>query len=217
MKAETETLFQTLEASDGFYRVESLLRDQGFDFVVGVDEAGRGALAGPVVAAAVVLPDNYGITGINDSKKLSPARRAELYKIITEGAALYGIGVVSANIVDRVNVRIAALTAMAKAVKRLPRPPDFALIDGRDEIPYDIPQKAVIGGDCKVRSVAAASILAKHYRDALMVFADKRYPGYGFAAHKGYGTEEHRAKLRAKGLCPLHRVTFSPCKAVNNR
>lgn len=212
MKAETETLFRTLDASDGFFQVETLLRGQGFDSVVGVDEAGRGALAGPVVAAAVFLPGDSYIPGLNDSKKLSPTRRAELYEVITNGTALYGVGVVSSCVVDRVNVRVAALTAMVKAVERLPDVPDIVLIDGRDTIPCDVTQRAVVGGDGRVYSIAAASIVAKHYRDTLMKFADKRYPGYGFAEHKGYGTAAHLAALRTKGVCPLHRVTFGPCR-----
>jgi ribonuclease HII len=214
MKAQTEKLFQTLDASDGFSHVETLLRGQGFNFIVGVDEAGRGALAGPVVAAAVFLPVEHRISGLNDSKKLSPARRAELYEAITNGTTLYGVGVVSSRVVDRVNVRVAALNAMAKAVERLPGIPDYVLIDGRDTIPCDVVQRAVVGGDARVYSIAAASIVAKHYRDTLMKSADKRYPGYGFAEHKGYGTAAHLASLRTRGVCPLHRVTFGPCREV---
>ncbi len=212
MKAQTEKLFQTLDASDGFSHVEALLRAQGFNFAVGVDEAGRGALAGPVVAAAVFLPGESHISGLNDSKKLSPTRRAELYEVITKGTALYGVGVVSSRIVDRVNIRVAALTAMAKAVERLPGIPDIVLVDGRDTIPCDVAQRAVVGGDGRVYSIAAASIVAKHYRDTLMKFADRRYPSYGFAEHKGYGTAVHLTALRTRGICPLHRVTFAPCR-----
>ncbi len=191
--------------------METLLRGQGFCRIAGVDEAGRGCLAGPVVAA-VFLQGAREISGLNDSKKLSPALRAELYDLLTNGVEIYGIGVVSSKIVDRVNVRVAALAAMVKAIGRLPEPPDFVLVDGRDTIPANITQRAVVGGDNKIRSVAAASIIAKHYRDTLMIYADKRYPGYGFAEHKGYGTEKHLEAIRTKGICPLHRVTFGPCR-----
>ncbi|MCP4228845.1 MAG: ribonuclease HII [bacterium] len=190
---------------------------QGFNLIAGVDEAGRGALAGPVVAAAVILSADAELDGLDDSKKLTPAKRAELYRAITNGSAHYGIGVMSAQTVDRLNVRVAALAAMAKAVKRLPDTPDYLFVDGRDTIPYDVAQRAVIGGDGKVKSVAAASVVAKYYRDSLMVSAGERYPDYGFAEHKGYGTAYHRAILKKIGHCPLHRKTFKPCRVEKKR
>ncbi|MBI4552314.1 MAG: ribonuclease HII [Candidatus Latescibacteria bacterium] len=188
--------------------LERSLWEGGASYVAGVDEAGRGALAGPVVAAAVILPRSMLIRGLNDSKQLTPAARDRLYVVISCAALGIGVGVVDHEGIDRENIRRANLRAMRQAVDALPLRPDHLLIDGVDCIDWPWPQTPVIDGDAKSLSVAAASVMAKVTRDRLMVECDQRYPGYGFARHKGYGTAEHIEAINQHGLCPIHRRSF---------
>lgn len=179
--------------------------------VAGVDEAGRGPLAGPVVAAAVILDHDVRWDGLDDSKKLDAARREELYARVLESARAFGWSVVGARKIDHMNIRRASLEAMRSAVERLPVKPDLVLVDGSDLIPaLRLNQEAVIDGDARMLSIAAASVLAKVVRDRIMKRLDAVWPGYGFSRHKGYATAEHLAALEKLGPCPLHRYSFSP-------
>jgi ribonuclease HII len=194
---------------------EAALRSIGFLGVCGVDEAGRGPLAGPVTAAAVILRPGADIAGINDSKKLTPAKRDALFEAITRNAADFGIAVVDAPDIDRINILRASLLAMKTAVRSLSRrAPDFLLIDGRNTIDSPMPQMALIKGDSRSVSVAAASILAKVARDRIMAQYDEQFPGYGFARHKGYGTAAHLQALERFGPCPIHRKSFAPVARI---
>lgn len=176
-----------------------------------MDEAGRGPLAGPVVAAAVILADDFNTAGIFDSKMLSPARREIQKNRIIQSSSLWGIGIVDHDIVDRINVLQASLLAMKRAIENLPLNPDIILVDGRFEIPdLGIRQKAIINGDESETVISAASILAKTSRDEIMSGLDRQYPGYGFRKHKGYPTREHIAHLNRLGPCPVHRKSFRP-------
>ena len=181
---------------------------QGMQVVCGVDEAGRGPLAGPVCAAAVVLPPNVQIEGLDDSKKLSDKRRRELVPIIKEVAISYGIGLVDHDVIDDINILQATFLAMEKALAQLTVKPDIALIDGNREKNFGVPVKTVVHGDSLSASIAAASVLAKVTRDDLMLQMAKDYPQYGFDVHKGYGTKAHYEALRQHGPCPIHRMTF---------
>ena len=184
--------------------------------VAGVDEAGRGCLAGPVVAAAVVLPEVFDLPGLTDSKKLSPARRERLAPAIKAQAETWAVGLAWPAEIDRINILQATLAAMSRAVRALRIVPDRLRIDGNKTIPaarfFFLPsppvQEAIVGGDLTMPAISAASILAKTYRDRLMGIFDKRHPGYGFAAHKGYGVAVHLEALRRLGPCPIHRMTF---------
>jgi len=191
-----------------WHRHESLARGRGFSRVCGIDEAGRGPLAGPVCAAAVVLPEGLLIPGLNDSKKLSEKKREQLFGIITEQALDYSIAFASAAEIDEINVLQATFLAMRRAVSGLREPPDFALVDGNLDPKLGLMTECIIGGDGKSASIAAASVLAKVSRDRLMLELDAQYPGYGFVRHKGYGTKAHYAALEALGLCPEHRRSF---------
>jgi len=181
---------------------------QGFLTIAGIDEAGRGPLAGPVVAAAVVLPRNHIIPGVDDSKKLTAARRDSLYARIMAEALAVGVGISDNLTVDRINILQATLRAMETAVRGLAVAPDYLLIDGISKTSLHIPQKTVKQGDCRSISIAAASIIAKVTRDRLMTEYDCHYPGYGFAGHKGYGSAAHLAAIASLGPCPIHRITF---------
>ena len=187
---------------------------QGVHRVAGVDEAGRGCLAGPVVAAAVVLAPDGVIDGIDDSKKLSRTQREALYEEIVAKALAVGIGQVEAEEIDRLNILQASLKAMRLALEHLQTPPDRVLIDGHLPARSPYPEQAIIDGDARSLSIAAASIVAKVHRDRLMCECDARYPEYGFAAHKGYGSAAHLAALDAHGPCPLHRRSFGPVAAL---
>lgn len=187
---------------------EALARRQGFRIIAGVDEAGRGPLAGPVVAAAVILPESHLIPGVNDSKKLSAARRSTLYDIIMHDAVSVGVGVSDSRTVDRINILQATLRAMESAVKGLNITPDCILIDGISRTLLNIHQKTIKKGDSLSLSIAAASIIAKVTRDRMMEEYDRNYPGYGFAGHKGYGSACHMAAIAALGPTPIHRLTF---------
>jgi ribonuclease HII len=182
---------------------------QGFKRIAGVDEAGRGPLAGPVVAAAVIVPPGVYIAGVDDSKKLSPARREELYHLICEVVPSIGVGVVDHMEIDRTNILAATMHAMQKAVLALTPPPDYVLVDGNRCPDVNARAEAIVGGDARCFSIAAASIVAKVTRDRMMVAFDQEFPGYGFAAHKGYGTRAHRLAIASRGYCPIHRRSFS--------
>ncbi|WP_251490477.1 ribonuclease HII [Otoolea muris] len=202
-----EALLKELARLETMKEYERLYADDAC--ICGIDEAGRGPLAGPVVAAAVVLPKECGILGLNDSKKLSPARREALYKEIREKAVSFGVGVVSPGVIDEINILQATYEAMRQAVSALTVSPDRFLNDA-----VVIPgieaerQVSIVKGDAKSVSIAAASILAKVERDHMMEAYDGLYPQYGFARHKGYGTKAHMEAIRAFGMCPIHRRTF---------
>lgn len=174
--------------------------------MAGVDEAGRGPLAGPVVAAAVILHNK--IPGLNDSKLLSPSAREKIFETIKKEAVAYGIGVVSHSVIDRINIHYAVLRAMRLAVLNLEYYPDYLLVDGKFEIDLDFPQASIISGDKKCCSIAAASIIAKVFRDRIMLRYHDKYPQYEFARHKGYGTKLHFEKLLKHGPSPIHRRSF---------
>ena len=183
--------------------------DEGFSHVCGVDEAGRGPLAGPVCAAAVILPPNAEIDGLNDSKKLTAKRREALYDVILSQAVAYGIAMVDEKTIDEINILQATFLAMRQAVEQLSVTPELALVDGNREPDFgSIPVKTIIKGDSLSANIAAASILAKVTRDRFMMEQDRIYPQYGFAVHKGYGTQAHYAALRTYGACPIHRKSF---------
>ena len=181
---------------------------QGFHCVCGVDEAGRGPLAGPVYAAAVILPEYEFIPGLNDSKKLTDKRRRELFPVICDKAVAYGIGIASADEIDEINILQATFLAMSRAINSLPVKPDIALIDGNRAKDFGIPVKTVVKGDSLSASIAAASILAKVSRDDDMLNSAIEYPQYHFDVHKGYGTKLHYEALEKYGPCPIHRRTF---------
>ncbi|CEO12866.1 ribonuclease HII [Paraclostridium sordellii] len=182
--------------------------EKGFTYIGGIDEAGRGPLAGPVVAAVVVFKPGTKIEGINDSKKLSESKRDELFEIIKEEALDYGIGIVQKDEIDEYNILNATYMAMKKAVNCLKQKPDYLLVDAAHIPDVDIEQKSIIKGDSKSISIAAASILAKVTRDSIMYEYDKMYPEYGFAAHKGYGTDQHYKAIREHGITSIHRRSF---------
>lgn len=182
--------------------------EKGFQLVGGIDEAGRGPLAGPVVAACVILPPGLLLHKLNDSKKLSETQREELFDQIKDKALAYGIGIVPHDVIDDINIYQATKRAMALAIENMRIRPDYLIIDAV-KLDINIPQMAVPKADQNSVSVAAASILAKVTRDRMMDELDREYPGYGFARHKGYGTAEHMAAIREKGLCPIHRRSFT--------
>ena len=189
-------------------RLEERFARLGYVRVAGVDEAGRGPLAGPVVASAVLLGDPRAFHGVRDSKMLTPLERERLFAVIFREARAVGIGVASQSVIDRVNILRATRLAMARALGRLQPAPDLALVDGRDEVPGRIPSYPVVRGDRLSLSIAAASIVAKVTRDLIMERYDRVYPGYGFALHRGYPTPEHRAAIRRLGPSPIHRTSF---------
>lgn len=182
--------------------------DAGIKLVCGVDEAGRGPLAGPVCAAAVILPPGLDIPGLNDSKKLTDKKRRELYDIMIEQAVSYGIAFASEQEIDEINILQATFLAMERAMQKLSPQPELALIDGNRTKDFGLPVRTIVKGDSLSASIAAASILAKVTRDRLMEEYDAQYPQYGFAVHKGYGTRRHYAALREYGPCEIHRRTF---------
>ncbi len=187
---------------------ENEVRNKGFKFICGVDEAGRGPLAGPVCAAAVILHDNQIIEGVNDSKKLSEKKREALYDLIKEQALAYSVAFAAVEEIEEMNILNATMLAMKRAVEGLKIKADYALIDGNKVPPVNIPCEYVIKGDAKSMSIAAASILAKVSRDRLCYEYAKKYPQYGFDKHKGYGTKLHREALLKYGPCEIHRMSF---------
>ena len=189
------------EIEDGFYA-------EGVKTICGVDEAGRGPLAGPVCAAAVILPEHLQIPGLTDSKKLTDKKRRELYPVIMEQAIAYGIGFATEQEIDEINILQATFLAMQRALDQLSVKPELALIDGNREKDFGLPVKTVVKGDSLSANIAAASVLAKVTRDDLMVKLAQDYPQYGFEIHKGYGTKAHYAALTEHGACPVHRMSF---------
>ena len=196
------------EAPIDLWQYEREAFDAGVKLVCGVDEAGRGPLAGPVCAAAVMLPPGLEIPGLNDSKKLTDKKRRELYDVITAQAVSYGIAFASEQEIDEINILQATFLAMERAMQQLSPQPELALIDGNRAKDFGLPVRTIVKGDSLYASVAAASILAKVTRDRIMEHFDKLYPGYGFSAHKGYGTKAHYAAITQLGPTPLHRMSF---------
>lgn len=192
--------------------IEKTAYSNGFLSVAGIDEAGRGPLAGPVMAAAVILPVGLIIDGVDDSKKLTPDKRERLFEIIMTKSLSIGVGIVNPAEIDRINILQATRRAMLAAVNNLSTQPDYLLIDGINTIDSSIPQKTIKKGDSLSLSIAAASIIAKVSRDRLMVEMDSKYPGYGFAGHKGYGSAAHLDAIRRIGPSPIHRLTFGGVK-----
>ena len=191
------------------YSIENELHASGYSLVCGVDEAGRGPLCGPVCAAAVILPNECEIEGLNDSKKLSEKKREMLYDVIIEKATAYSVSFVDADVIDEINILNATMMCMTNAVMGLKTAPDYVIIDG-NRVPGElkIPSDSVVKGDAKSMSIAAASILAKVSRDRLLYEYDRQYPEYGFAKHKGYGTKAHYEAINKYGILPIHRRSF---------
>jgi ribonuclease HII len=192
------------------WKLEKAARAHGAQCIAGLDEVGRGPMFGPVVAAAVILPLGCRLPGLTDSKQLSEKQRNEFEARIRLRAAAWAIAAVDAETIDRINIRRASLLAMRLAVEQLTMTPDYLLIDGVDTIDWPCPQQAVVQGDSTSLSIAAASVLAKVYRDRLLVELDGQYPGYGLASHKGYCSKEHMAALARLGPTPLHRKSYAP-------
>ena len=195
-------------AEINMWEIEDALTEKGVGVICGVDEAGRGPLAGPVYAAAVILPPHLEIPGLNDSKKLTDKRRRELMPVIMEQAIAYGIGSASEQEIDEINILQATFLAMQRAIDQLNGKADFALIDGNREKDFGLPVMTVVKGDSRSANIAAASVLAKVTRDLYMEELAKEYPQYGFEIHKGYGTKAHYAALTEHGASPVHRKTF---------
>ena len=190
------------------YSYQKLAIEKGFKTICGIDEAGSGPLAGPVYAAAVILPIDLEIDGLNDSKKLTEKKREALFDVICEKANSYSIGIATEEEIDEINILNATFLAMRRAVDGLSVKPDYALIDGNQHPGLSIADETVIKGDAKSYSIAAASILAKVTRDRLMMEYDKKYPEYLFATHKGYGTKAHYEAIKQHGVCEIHRLSF---------
>ena len=190
------------------WNYEHACYDEGYDIVCGVDEAGRGPLAGPVCAAAVILPRDLQIEGLNDSKKLTDKRRRALFDVITAQAVSYGIAFASEQEIDEINILQATFLAMRRALDQLSVRPAIALIDGNRETDFGFPVRTIVKGDSLSANIAAASVLAKVTRDDFMLEQAQRYPQYGFDVHKGYGTRAHYEALRQHGPCPIHRRSF---------
>lgn len=193
---------------ENMLEIENDLVKRGYNLIAGVDEAGRGPLAGSVFAAAVILPPGLVIEGINDSKKLSPKKREELFDIITKSALAYSIASIDNFVIDEINILNATYKAMARAIEGLSITPDYVIIDGNSAKGILLPHECVVKGDAKSQSIAAASILAKVARDRQMIEYDRLYPQYNFKKHKGYGTKEHIQNIIKYGPCPIHRRSF---------
>lgn len=193
-------------------KFEKAAYNNGYRNVAGIDEAGRGPLAGPVMAAAVILPAGLSIIGVDDSKKLTPGKRDKLFDIIMAQALSVGVGIVSPTEIDQINILQATRRAMLAAVGQLSPQPDYLLIDGISTIDSAVPQKTIKKGDSLSLCIAAASIIAKVTRDRLMIEMDAKYPGYGFAGHKGYGSAAHMEAIRVLGPSPIHRLSFGGVK-----
>jgi ribonuclease HII len=199
------------------HQFECYARQCGYQKIAGIDEAGRGPLAGPVVAAAVILPPDYRHPEINDSKQLTPGKRERLYEVIKTDALAVGIGVVEASVIDHVNILQATLMAMRDALLDLSLAPDYLLIDGKHRIDVQIPQEVIIRGDARSVSIAAASIIAKVSRDRIMEIYHRQFPQYNFLKNKGYGTDEHREAIYRCGRCKIHRLSFTVKSSVNHQ
>lgn len=201
---------QELNRLKNMLEIEDKLYSEGYNFVCGVDEAGRGPLCGPVVAAAVILPKDEYIEGVNDSKKLTEKKREKLYDDIMMKAVAVSIGISDVDVIEKVNILNATKLAMKQAIEKLSIKPDYVLIDGNKMIDINIKAETVVSGDAKSESIAAASIIAKVTRDRMLIEFDKKYPEYGFAKHKGYGTKSHIEAIQKYGLTDIHRPSF--CK-----
>lgn len=199
-----------IERLTNMLEIEHRLYDKGYINIAGIDEAGRGPLCGPVVAAAVILPKDKKIEGVNDSKKLTEKKREKLYDDIMNEAVAVGVGISEVDVIEKVNILNATKIAMKKAIENLKVKPDYCLIDGNQMIDIVIDAETVVSGDAKSESIAAASIIAKVTRDRMLIDYDKLYPEYGFAKHKGYGTKAHIEAIKKYGLTPIHRPSF--CK-----
>ena len=195
-------------SSVNMWEIEDSFYSENIKVICGVDEAGRGPLAGPVCAAAVILPEHLEIPGLTDSKKLTDKKRRELFPVIQEQAIAFGIGFATEQEIDEINILQATFLSMQRALDQLTVRPDLALIDGNREKDFGLPVKTVVKGDSLSANIAAASVLAKVTRDNLMVELSEKYPQYGFEIHKGYGTKAHYAALREFGVSPIHRMTF---------
>jgi len=205
----------TMDQVMSFTAIEESLYNKSYRSIAGVDEAGRGPLAGPVVAAAVIMPANTEIEGLNDSKKLSPAKRELIFDEIISRDLICAVGIIDHKCIDRINILQASLMAMRKAVMDLKAAPDFVLVDGNYPIPnITFPQYAVVKGDSRCRSVAAASVVAKVTRDRIMDKYQAIYPSYSFARHKGYPTAAHMSELKEHGACEIHRRSFRPVAEI---
>ena len=203
---------RAIETMQSMLEFEIQATQEGFQAIAGVDEAGRGPLAGPVTAAAVILPDGVDLEGVNDSKKLTIAQREKFFALIQEKAIAYGIGTVGVDEIDSINILQATRLAMKLAVKGLSKSPDLLLIDGNQGIEFESVQWKLVKGDTRSLSIASASILAKVTRDRIMADYHRQYPQYGFDRHKGYGTELHRQQIERWGPCAIHRKTFKGVK-----
>jgi len=199
-----------------FTQFENQLRStKGYQVIAGVDEAGRGPLAGPVIAAACIIPEGIRFKGINDSKKLTPEERYRFYEAIQQNLSVFlGVGVVEAPLIDDINILQATFCAMRAAVSALPQKPDYIVVDGPYIPQFDIPAEGIIKGDTLSRSIMAAAIIAKCTRDRMMMEFHDQWPEYGFKDHKGYGTPQHLLALKIHGPCPIHRKSFTPVKAL---
>lgn len=216
---KAERLARQLERLTEMKKYEEQLHEKGYRYIAGVDEAGRGPLAGPVVAAAVILPADFDVPGVDDSKKLSEKKRLEMFDIITEKALAYGIGIADNMIIDEINILQATKQAMKSAISSAEEKlrsnlgaedgaVDYVLFDAMQIDEVKIPQESIIKGDSKILAIAAASIIAKVTRDRMMKEFAETYPGYSFEKNKGYGTKEHYAGIYKNGICPIHRKTF---------
>lgn len=196
-------------------RYERKLKSEGYKYIAGVDEVGRGPLCGPVVTCACILPDNYSLPGLTDSKKISEKKREELYEILIKDC-IYSIGIRDEKRIDEINIREATIEAMYDSINNLKVKPDYVLIDAMDLNKLEMPYNAMIKGDFKSASISAASIIAKVTRDRMMIELDKKYPEYGFAKHKGYPTKEHIEAVKKYGVKDFYRFTFSPINEIIN-
>lgn len=194
------------------FQYENDVRSDGYKLIAGVDEVGRGPLAGPVVAAAVILPETCDLIGLTDSKQLSEVKRKTFFEAIHTQALAVGVGIVSPTIIDEINILEASKQAMIEAIRSLEVAPEYLLLDAM-ELDIDLPQQSIIKGDVKSISIAAASVIAKVTRDRMMAEYDKQYPGYDFIHNQGYGTKKHLEGLRTQGVTPIHRQSFAPVKA----
>lgn len=194
-------------------KYEKLAKSQGYRIIAGIDEAGRGPLAGPVVACACIIPEGLFFPGVNDSKQLSPQRREALFNdLISDPRVIYGVGIVSHIEIDYLNIYQATIEAMKRAINKLSLIPDYLLVDGMQINHLDIPAEKIIQGDAKSQSIASASIIAKETRDKLMNEFHEMWPQYNFKQHKGYGTKQHMEAIEKYGPCPIHRMSFKPLK-----
>lgn len=211
----TSFAFKFPENESQWLAEETRAYDEGFSHPCGIDEVGRGCLAGPVVACALILPRGFYLPGVDDSKKIKPSVRAQLARVILKEARAVALGMVTASEIDETNILKASFKAMHIALAKLAPLPDLVLVDGHLKIPgLDLPQKTFVKGDGRVFSIAAASIVAKVVRDRLMAFYARQFPAYGFEKHKGYGTLDHRQVIAHVGPCHLHRLSFAGATAA---